>query len=485
MEKGLVALIIFLILAGTTGFSEEASQEEKAFVGQVVHTLDALHADHQKVWADYDISLSPIVIVFGNGHIYAFNLQAKSSEWQNQKIRGSTVLFSEKDSWGLSQIAMQSGFVIDGQESFVFNLGITQNNVSMQQQLLVLVHELFHLYQFEHFQGIKEKGAYVDQANVANLALIYVEDRILLDYLHSPKKGRKEHLKNFLAINKTRQGILQESSILWEKHQQIMEGLADYVSIKTYDQFNILPGFSGRTHLFKISSRQLGGDITQNAIKWRHYSLGATLGYALDEMNVKNWKKHVQNNEKSQSELLHEKIPLTQEQVSMRTEKIKKRYNFSGIKANLQKEIAVREANMHELLEDYEAVEGITITIENPADTKINGGGTSAGIFHMANGSTVSVKDISYAMSDDNLWKLELKEIPFVFQNQAGDRILKLDDQTKVELDGKSYRFQELAVMNSAVSFTTIVWDGDQCSFESNGRSGRVEVIDGKVNIRF
>ena len=67
-----------------------------------------------------------------------------------------------------------------------------------------------------------------------------------------------------------------------------MEGLADYVSFKTFDVLNVFDQYNANKKLQRMLEMYAKSpDITERAVKWRHYGVGAAMGYGLDFLQVK------------------------------------------------------------------------------------------------------------------------------------------------------------------------------------------------------
>lgn len=469
----LVALIIGLSVVSPMRslHSEEISAKEQQFVIKIRQTIDRLNNEKGLVWKDFDLNC-PIVVTFSKKHIYAFGLKSQNPLWQ---VKNDGILFSDVDHWGVTAVAMQDKFLVDNEEAFVFSIDLNEENSFADRPILVLVHELFHRYQFAHFKRMEDIGYYSDKLNRENLSLIALEERILVDFLKIKKEYKLDVLKDYMAVNLKRQQIMNPSSVKWEQFQQVMEGLADYVSIETFDHFSILEKFDGHRHLqFTLSGYIYSEDAQELAVKWSHYGLGATLGKALDFLNVADWKAQIEEG-KTQGQILKEVLELSDEEVNRRSNFAKEFYKYDEIAKEIDVKVTSFTEMVDGLMAGYESQEGVVAMIERPRDVGINGGGSSLGIYHLENGTTVSVKDKSFSSATDNSWKLELKEVPFLLQNGGGARIIKIDHHSKIVLDGKVYTLKELRQEKHKKSFKTLFWDCSTSVFESD-REGKLIV---------
>lgn len=478
-------LSVFFIVASFAG-AAEISPQEALYVERLSETIDHLKAKQDEVWPGYDISLTPIVVSFGSGHIYAFNLNSKNPIWEAKQIKGKKILFSSQDPWGITAVAMQDQFPLEDEEVFAFNVGLMQKKGQPDYlPLLVIVHELFHRYQFNEFLEDASFANYQDRENSDNLALINLEERILIDFLRAKDHEKLEHLKDFVAIHKVRTAMMNSSSVNWEDGQQRMEGLADYVSIKAQDTFNLIPEFSGQEHIGKTLEGYIkNGDVAELAVKWRHYGVGAALGYGLDYVHAANWKEKVERNGISLAKQLEESIPLSSLEISRRAWKAKQHYKYKKIKSQIVARAKSNQENMTALINGYQEQKGVVLVIQRPRDVGINGGGKTGGIYHLPDGSTVSVNDSSVSASTDNLWKVEVKRMPYLFQ-KGNDRWMKIDEEVAIEINGKSYGMNDLFQRGGNINFDRISLKGASCNFESMDRSGHLEVKNGMVKIVF
>jgi hypothetical protein len=481
-------IISFLSCLGLNflGFAGEISPKETDFVQKISQTITHLHENQNLVWKSYSLSDTPVIITFSNKHIYAFNLKSNNSLWQKITIGNSTVLFSSVDHWGVTDVTMQDKFLVEDQESFVFTINETELQGFQDRPILVLVHELFHRYQFAHFNNSQDVGEYRDRSNVENLSLINLEQRILVDFLRGTKEQKVEALKNYAAVNETRKKLVHKSSIKWERFQQVMEGLADYASIETFDQFSVIPNFNGEKHLqFLMAGYIYSEDSQELAVKWRHYGVGATLGFALDFLEIEGWKDQIETKGESQGSILEKAIQLSDNEIATRFKNAKVNYGYDSIYESENKKVSGFTEMLDELMADYQADDGFVVTIERPQEVGINGGGSSCGIYHLENGLTVSVKDKSISSSTDNLWKIELKEIPFLFQNGRGARIIKVEHDLQVIIDGKTYSLDALKNNPEIHTFKTLSWSCQTSAFESSEREGKIVCDDRGLSILF
>jgi hypothetical protein len=436
---------------------------------------------NEEVWPGYELSSLPMVIHFRNGHIYAFNFESKNPNWTQISVNGHSVLFSERDAWGVSKVPMHPAFPVDGEPAFVFS--IDDDPMDPYLPFIILVHERFHLYQFGNFAMEEEYVEYVDHFNRDNLALMKLEEALLKAFLKSNFEQRTEIIKDFLAVNQERQRYLTPSSKGWEDHQQRMEGLADYVSVKLFDVNPLIPIFSSQQHILSTMGGQDDNSIVAHAIKWRHYAVGSILGYALDHLNVEHWKEQVGYDARSMIAILNETLPLSEQERQMRLEKVKEAYHFDEIQEKAVASLDAYQKTVADLLNEYQASDGIAIRIASPPRQGISGGGDSEKSYHLDSGSMLLVDNNSVDTSTDLSWRMRLSRAPFVFQGN-GTKEFKADPDIEVKVDNKQYKLKDLQKMKADIAFSTIAWHDDKCEF--NARiPGVIRSQQGRINILF
>ena len=182
--------------------------------------------------------------------------------------------------------------------------------------------------------------------------------------------------------------------------------------------------------------------------------------------------------------LLDQAIQMGSAEVSERMDLIEVAYGFDSLKEKISYTVAAHEKEMESLAEAYRKQEGIPIQIGKPFRSSINGGGLTARTLYLANGTTVSLQDTSMMANIENTWRLEVKEIPFLFQNAGGVREFKIELDLEVIVDGKSYQLRELVDSKAALSFKKILLKGKSCRFMAENK-GKISIEHGKVLIKF
>lgn len=288
----------------------------------------------QEIWPGFHLADQSILFHFQNRHAYAFGLNNPSDLWEPKMVEGNRVLYCSRYPNVLP--LLHPHFRLGGEKVFVFHLNLVEDSPFLP--LLTFIHERFHFHQFQFFQ--KEQVTPVemsDYQDIDRLTAMEMEYRLLRSFLEATDQEMKqEYLKNFLAVSEMRRRALHPHSRQWEDHQQKMEGLADYVSVKTFQTFSTIPDFHPEKWLLKMKQMKNPGTITtQDAIKGRHYFVGAALGWALDYYNINDWKLKIEKEKLSLQQLLEETLPESHEQRKKRFFKLK----VSSQWVKIQKEV--------------------------------------------------------------------------------------------------------------------------------------------------
>lgn len=484
-------IISILLISFNSLFSiqvAELPKQEQEVITKVATLLKSSHSTEQTlVWPGYDLTDSPVVITFKSGHIFVFNMQSEKPEWQMLALKEGTILYSPEDHWGFTRSAFQPQFPLEGHKAYVFNL----DNAAGQQgtkSYQILVHERFHRYQFEHFHVEHGGMPYQDHLNSENLALGKLEEKILAEFMkaHGKPELQLEHLRNFAAVNSVRRAVIQPGSVDWEDHQEMMEGLADYVSYKILDVFPIIPGYAGHDDMTELLEREAANtDYSDHAIKWRHYSIGAALGYALDFLKVPNWKEEIEQGHANLLQILKEQLALSVNEIETRFENCQMQYQWDETNATVASSVHKFEEEIEKHMSAYEKMEGIVVEIGRPR-AGLSGSGKNERLIYLADGSTLSIQDTLFSSSEDNLWKLQLERVPYVFKKGGGCVEFKVEAETEVEIDNQKYKLKELKQQETHKLFTHIEIHGKQMQFASDQHHGLLTISkEGILSVSF
>lgn len=457
MIKYIIALLAIINIFNLSAI--DLVEEEK--VKQVVLKYSQPQTN---TWSTLSWGESPLVITFENGHIYAFGLKTPSSAWQKRQIEDKSVFYTEKDRWGLIEVHLSPWFDLDGEQVFVYRM---VSRTRPLDDVAVLAHERFHRHQMEHFQRTPV-GMSKDHLNIANLTWSEMEDALFRAFLTAQGSEKQEIIKDIAAVHSFRHSIISEPSRIWEKHQMKMEGLADYVGTHM---------FGGEASLLRMHASNKGDGIVDEAIKWRHYLAGATLAYALDALNVPQWKERVESGADLTS-LFLEAVALTPEERDARLIQVKKRLSYAKRRKAMTDRVNAYQEELDDVYAKYEEKNGVKLFLDHPP-TSISGGGSNLKLYYLADGSTVNIDDESTSTTRDGNWKFSTRNVSHLFQHKNGIREVKVSKSAKVVLDNVSHTLPELLNHPRKYSFNSIKIEGREASFQSEKHQG-VLISDGK-----
>lgn len=482
MNKYINYLICFVLLINSlSGISIDS--DEKRQVEILSSALDSFGTDEAKnIWPGFRLNESPAVVHFKSGNIYSFYLRS-SPQWQNLSFGQKNVTFSSHDHWGVTKIMMHPGFSIDGQQSFIFSWGKDVEKSTYNLSLLTFIHERFHLHQFGHF--IKhEKGAhYSEEWNEKNQILIGIENWLLTEFLMEKDQSttREEWLKDYIAVNTIRVKLLKAPSIQWEDLQQQMEGMADYVSLRTFEIFPLIESFSMEEAILHLREKKTGRDYSfvNDAVKGRHYFIGSTLGFALDLYGA-DWKSQVEGGIALRT-LLKQALPMSQEEMRSRFDRLKRSSNYKEIAADIKQGVAKEKSELDKVLHSYENSEGLTVHLGRPKSS-LSGGGKKQGHYSLGKRATLTTGETSFASSSDQLWRLKFTDIPFVLEDKGGGKSFKIGEEAIIMIDQEEIFINELD--ENPKSFSKVSLEDDHCEFFAE-LPGHIYSDQGVVKIKF
>lgn len=463
--------IILLLLFFNSLTAKEFVNSEKRFIEKLQVMVElAQEGKSELPWPGFRLS-RPIVVSFDSGHVYAVGLKNADLKWERI---GEKLWYSETDKWGIAQISFSPFHQLGQEQVMVFHIQQPDN-----KGLFIIAHESFHLHQFAHFPAPRI-SAYRDQMNVDNLALIEVEEAALADLL-SDEHFEIEILKDFMAVHNARHVLISPSSVVWERHQQLMEGLADYAAYRLLEAAGLDWVEWPSDELVKPIH-----NLCEYTLKWRHYTVGAALGMLLDHLDVRRWREQTERNGKSPEEWLSDAIALPAPDAWERLELARLKYRHAELQGRVGDEVDRYAKELESHMDNHRKSQGTLIRLAALPRQGGSGGGTNAKLLTLPQGGTLSIQDTSTAISQDQSWRLKLVNIAHLFQFDEGVREFKLDECTEMVIDGKTISLQLLALVPSKYHFRQLQWSGEQGEFSSVGHQGTVEVdVHGCVTIRF
>lgn len=255
-----------------------------------------------------------------------------------------------------------------------------------------VVHEAFHQYQNEIFReadSLSEERYPIQDRD--NTGLAFFEMQLLKEALEAREAGRRGEtescLRNFVAVRDAR-WRRNEFVRSFEQHEELYEGTAKYVEVKSlslmkdleYDSAlksnsgslakdfraaafpgYLLSDFSGRITNGSVSP----SDMPRNRI----YPVGAALGFLLDDIDP-DWKKTVQAraNEVSLQGLLRNRLGLDEGALPGLLAKVKIAYRYDEARKAADRLVTAYEKSFQGELAAFQAQGGHRIQIKLNAE---------------------------------------------------------------------------------------------------------------------
>ncbi len=465
--------------------------DESQAVEAIVRGLYYFEESSEKaLWNGYDPSFEPLIITFDNGHIYAFNLDSSNPVWQVREYKGRPVLYAGADPWGLLQVQSEANFIVDGVSVFVYHLDLVKDNPL--EPFLALIHDNFLAFEKQHFfQDENNYSEYLDHFNLENIVLMNIEEMILADFMNGLLDQAKSSfhktaaLKDFIAVNTLRQRLLKPASSRWESERQRLQGMADYVAISTIDKMGVFH-FNGIKQLLgTLQASTVNEEIFERTLHWRHHGVGASLGVALDFLQVSGWKEKIARNEASLISLLQENVEVSGDEIQDRMEKVKKRYGYENVK--LQVSLAMQHYldEIQDLVEEYNKLEGFEVSLSKPSHAWIESKGNSLYKYYLEDGSILSLAETSSQTAKESYWNLEIEGSPIVMRRPEGGVTLKLEQDAEIVVNGKSYKLARLLEKEQELAFHDLEIRSHHCVFNAHQQPGKLVSRALKIKIDF
>jgi CRISPR/Cas system CMR subunit Cmr4 (Cas7 group RAMP superfamily) len=226
---------------------------------------------------------------------------------------------------------------------------------SSYDQLLMIFHEGFHVY-----QNRKAPEKYANEVAVIkypaldaiNNSLYVLEGKILREAMLAKNLSeRKELAKQFTAVRTSRIAVLDSAFIEYENLNEYVEGTAKYIEYKVLSKGEQLTpseemyyhyGFNGyKSELPKIfkkradnmmkiialSDNRFGNKYGTGPVRFRLYESGAAIAFILDDVNPE-WKKTIFNDKVFLFEILKNSLKLSPEEEKNYLEKAKLKFGY-------------------------------------------------------------------------------------------------------------------------------------------------------------
>ncbi|MBD3412902.1 MAG: hypothetical protein GF421_00525 [Candidatus Aminicenantes bacterium] len=386
--------ICLLLCAQSQLLSSQAnlSKEETTLLKVAAGIHHIFENSHDQIWPGYDLSKHPYVVylpgewvLYLNAEQAPDNFSPYPEDWPDLGTRAFIHRGIYKDLAGQFEFDFQIG------SDTTFAMGLPKQLLfSFDKPAFMLlsttIHEGFHQYQRHHFGEIPwaREEIYPIQ-DTPNTALASLEMHILRDALRAMHENSREKvselLKQFAAVRTHRWTISDPYIQKYEQGQEINEGTARFVEMKSMecalklmnketnaallnDLRKDLKDLSIKELLEEDMKNRLTGDAVapEDMLRNRIYPVGSTLGFLCDFLNIE-WKMKFQGAgpEVSFSGLLLQHFGLDEAQLCSYLEKAKIDYGYESIHSASQNLIRDYLKSYDEALQKFNIQSGIEV----------------------------------------------------------------------------------------------------------------------------
>jgi hypothetical protein len=373
----------------------ELSDYDRSLLAVSSGVIQLFESDPAGIWPGFDLSSQPFIVYVAPRWVLLFNAEGEvpgfSSPPAHWPLPQKKVLYHEGR---LGQLAGQLAFDFEIAGKKMTAVGMPEERPSGWENPEIrffgfIVHESFHQFQFGHFGEIpwarEERYPILDRENSA---LAYIELRILMDALQASAAGESARMKELLALFTAVRSARwrEEGSYItrYEQGQEIREGTARYVEMKSLDTFNSLlkgdgltaPASSLKVPFASLSfpeyllqdfrDRMAENHITPgNMLRNRIYPLGAALGFMADALEI-DWKPGAQEagEDFAFHRLFIDALGLDKRAFSAGLERAKALYDYAAVLDATGGSILTYEQGFAKDLAAFEDQEGVRIDLD-------------------------------------------------------------------------------------------------------------------------
>ena len=468
-KKNTLLLLILYFLNGFIYplYSQETQEIEKEKIERLASAFyDFDSKKREQVWPHFYLLSYPAIFHFKSGNLYAFGLKSPIA-WDTFLTHPLLVLSRLDSQDPIHQWPLHPSYLFEEQPVFIFELTYAEDQNFAW--LSAFIREKFRLFQSQIFHIKKtEEGREVDYQNVTQLAWIELENRLLKRAIEVPfLEKKREYLKDYIAVNQTRRQELSRESIQKEEDLQQKEGLAEYVSLKTFQILPIIPQFNFEQGLLDWQQKKTNSQLSlvQAAMKERHCFVGMTLAWALDLFSQPTWKYAIQYRQFSLQQLLERALVFNSQEKEKRIADLKNQGELAIISQDIQLKLGQEKVNLELISQHFDQQPGTLVRLGLPP-CEIH---TKAYRCHNFQFYHLKVlkKVILLSSSYNSLWTLRLKNIPVCLEEPTGERIFKLSHDINLIVDGQAISLKKIEKLPETIFFRSLAWKNLICDFDT------------------
>lgn len=460
-------------------------------------------------WPGYDLTQKPFIFYMPGKWALLFNYSKETDGFtaypEDWPDLGTDVLYHQGQ---YKNLAGQLAFNLS-----VDTIKATATNYSKKSTVdlvAFIVHENFHQYQFDAFGEIPwEREERYPIEDRQNTALAYLEMRLLMDALQMAKAEDKvncrEYMKQFVAVRDHRWEQADPFVARYEQEQELKEGTAKYVELKSID---LMTGVKYKSSLSGLTSPLLEDfssipmpeylladfqkRITGNSIspedvpRNRIYPVGSAQGFLLDYLKI-DWKGKAQQAGSgfTYAQLFRDNLGMEEYESEEFLKKAKDNYDYE--KALALTDALIREylSGFNEALESFEAQDGYRIEINLSSKNLRRSRSSTAKKWRVDKGTRELCRHFNIYVLEtvlDNTLLLQVHDTGLLEQNDWDVRIRKvtffIPEITSISLDGKSLKLAE----DTQYQFKNIEMFGKNLKFNYS-KDGTIIITDHRVRI--
>lgn len=488
---GVLAFVLSALFARNLN-GEQLTQDDYTALKVCEGVVQLFKEFPDSVWPGYDLSQRPFLFYMPGKWALLFNYSHETDGFtsypEDWPDLGTDVLFHQGQ---YKNLAGQLAF-----ELSVDTVKVTATNYSKKPVVdlfAFIVHENFHQYQFHAFGEIPwEREERYPIEDRPNTALAYLEMRLLMDALQMAKAGDKancrEYVKQFVAVRNHRWEQADPFVARYEQGQEINEGTAKYVEMKSIDLMTgvkyksslsgltspLLKDFSSISMpeylLADFQKRITGNSISpEDVSRNRIYPVGSAQGFLLDYLKI-DWKGKAQQagSDFTFARLFRDNLGMEEDGLEGLLKKAKDNYGYEKTQASTDALIREYLNGFNEELESFEAQDGYRIEINLSSKNLRRSRSSTAKKWRVEKGTRELCSHFNiYVLESvlDNTLLLQVHDTGLLEQNDWDVRIrgvtFFIPEITSISLDGKSlelaegtqYQFEHIEMLGKNLKF--------------------------------
>jgi len=393
-----VILVSLFALSFSSGFSQSGTnftKLESSVLSSVRNIVILFRKNSNLIWPGFDMSKQPFLVYIPDKWALLVNCNKKTDDFTEYPKNWPDIHTEAVIHFGnYKNLTGQLEFNVSIDSVTAVAIGFPEgfyplDDLNVLLQLFAyIVHESFHQYQHEHFGEIpwarEEKYPIL---NAENTAQAYLEMQILMDALKEMDRNNRDEClrlgKEFAAVRQERWDKSDKFVMEYEQGQEINEGTAKYVEVKSVFQaielakhrnsdldqtyIEILKSDEAKKYLYQNFEQIMSPEtiLPDNMIRNRIYPVGAAEGILLDYLGI-NWKIQAEKAgpDFSFSGIIRKTLCKDQDSIPLLSEKARNDHSFQDILIRTQNKINEYTEQYEKDLSSFTHQKGTRIEVE-------------------------------------------------------------------------------------------------------------------------